>query len=359
MIILTIDSDVTSIERDSVNQPEKRIQLIRENNPEHVEVIKFDEDIYDTFIHKSPEMKLITSDIFLNFLSSIDFQEVEKDIDIQTIDGKGLVPLSFSRQSIDEHLLDIPAHLQAGIYAKDVSTPIYDYTYQQVKESLFLVQRCAIALLENTTNVAYALTPSPGHHASMNQYGGYCFLNNAVYGALLLQSPARKRVIILDIDYHYGDGTQQLCTGFYYKTFSNNISAISIHINPLYDYPKHSGYEGGSMFLSFENITFEPKCDIQQYLSKLEIAISKISEHPTPDYVVLALGYDILMDDLDANMNGGTTIKPEDFKLIAEFISSELKKMNENIKVLITQEGGYNLELIPVASKAFVDNFKI
>lgn len=352
MIILTIDSDVTPIERDSVNQPEKRIQLIRENNPDHVQVIKFNQDIYDTFISKSKQLKSITTDIFMNFLSSIDFKEVEKDIDIQTINGKGLVPLSFSRR-IPEYIHLMPYHLQTGLFAKDVSTPIYDFTYHQVKESLFLVHRCATALLENTTNVAYALTPCPGHHASKNQYGGYCFLNNAVYGASLLKYHPDKNVVILDIDYHHGDGTEQLCSSLRYKT-------ISIHINPLYDYPKHSGHELESTYWN-SNITFEPKCNIDEYISKLDIAMSIIIDDRgnTPDYVVLALGYDILMDDLDANMNGVTTIKPEDFKLIAEFISSRLKKINENIKVLITQEGGYNLELIPLASKAFIDNFKI
>lgn len=153
-----------------------------------------------------------------------------------------------------------------------MSTPIYDFTYQQVKESLFIIQKCVKTLLENQTNVTYTLTNCPGHHASMNQYGGYCFINNAVFGALLMKD-IYKNIAILDIDYHHGDGTQMLCQRLNIKT--------------------------------------------------------------------------------------GTTIKPEDFKLIGEYISSSLKKINENIKVLITQEGGYNLELIPIASKYFVEHFNI
>lgn len=47
----------------------------------------------------------------------------------------------------------------------------------------------------------------PGHHASQNTYGGYCFLNNAAICAKKLQQNGYNNIAILDLDYHAGDGT--------------------------------------------------------------------------------------------------------------------------------------------------------
>ncbi len=55
--------------------------------------------------------------------------------------------------------------------------------------------------------VYYCLNMYPGHHASQNTYGGYCFLNNGAICAKRLQKNGYNNIAILDIDYHAGDGT--------------------------------------------------------------------------------------------------------------------------------------------------------
>ena len=59
-------------------------------------------------------------------------------------------------------------------------------------------------------HLTYGLCRPPGHHAGKALYGGYCFFNNAAIVAQALSASGASRVAILDIDYHHGNGTQQL-----------------------------------------------------------------------------------------------------------------------------------------------------
>ena len=60
------------------------------------------------------------------------------------------------------------------------------------------------------TPLAYGLCRPPGHHAGRNLIGGYCFFNNAAIVAQSLVDRGAQRVAILDVDYHHGNGTQQI-----------------------------------------------------------------------------------------------------------------------------------------------------
>ena len=57
---------------------------------------------------------------------------------------------------------------------------------------------------------AYGLCRPPGHHAARALYAGYCFFNNAAIAADAIAQATGERVGILDIDFHHGNGTQQI-----------------------------------------------------------------------------------------------------------------------------------------------------
>lgn len=358
MIIISSQNLVNHSERDTINRPQHRRVVIEHNLAKYVKKYALEPMTPAQLLSTYPSIYLITGYNFINFLySSYTSFAMCQDIDLTSVDGNGLIPLSINRKDTTYLFLNnIPLHLHCGFYATDLMTPIYENTYQLVSESIQITYLAAQSAFSN--GIAYALVDSPGHHASYNQYGGYCFVNNSVFGALSIQKmiyDSKKTyyedsVLIFDIDYHHSDGTQELC-----KTCE--INTISIHMNPIYDYPKHSGYEfENSKYTT--NIIVEPKTDISGYIDKLNIALNIIATHK-PDAIVLSIGYDILIGDPDVNSNAGMNIKPEDFKLIANTISSSLFKINKDIKVLIVQEGGYNLDLIPEAAYNFVENFKL
>jgi len=80
-------------------------------------------------------------------------------------------------------------------------------------------------LLDGHGKVAYALVRPPGHHAQPSQADGYCFLNNAGLAVQLALDSGCKKVAVIDIDVHYGNGTAE---GFYR---SNKVLTISLHMN--------------------------------------------------------------------------------------------------------------------------------
>lgn len=80
-------------------------------------------------------------------------------------------------------------------------------------------------VLDSRGKLAYALVRPPGHHAQPSRADGYCFLNNAGLAIQLALDSGCRKVAVLDIDVHYGNGTAE---GFYR---SDNALTISIHMN--------------------------------------------------------------------------------------------------------------------------------
>ena len=59
-------------------------------------------------------------------------------------------------------------------------------------------------------SAAYGLCRPPGHHAARAMYGGYCYFNNAAIAAEAIARRTGEPVAILDVDYHHGNGTEQI-----------------------------------------------------------------------------------------------------------------------------------------------------
>ena len=96
-----------------------------------------------------------------------------------------------------------------GYYAFDASTPIVDGTW----DAALAAARCAMtaaALVIEGEAAAYALCRPPGHHAGRSSFGGYCYLNNAALAAQYLLDEGCRRVSVIDVDYHHGNGTQEI-----------------------------------------------------------------------------------------------------------------------------------------------------
>src|SRR5262249_751256 len=122
-----------------------------------------------------------------------------------------------------------------GYYSFDAGTPITAGTWRAVKAAAD-VALTAKELVENGEPSAFALCRPPGHHAGSDFYGGYCFLNNAAIAAQAFRDGGARRVAILDVDYHHGNGTQQI----FYKR--SDVLFVSLHGHPAQEYPYFVGY---------------------------------------------------------------------------------------------------------------------
>ncbi len=122
-----------------------------------------------------------------------------------------------------------------GRYAFDAGTPIgagtWDAAYAGAQVALSALQ----PLLDNGIRASFALCRPPGHHAGADYCGGYCYLNNAAIAAQSVID-AGRRVAILDIDYHHGNGTQDI---FWDR---GDVFYASVHADPATDYPFYWGH---------------------------------------------------------------------------------------------------------------------
>jgi len=232
-----------------------------------------------------------------------------------------------------------------GYYSFDLSAPIVAGTYRAARAAADAALTGAALLLEGQP-LAYALCRPPGHHAGRDLYGGYCYLNNAAIAAQYLaignwgsgtgsapnsQSPipnSQSRVAILDIDFHHGNGTQQI---FYDR---DDVLFVSIHADPVREYPYFAGYadERGAGAGAGFNLNFPLEAGVTnaRYLAVLEQALAAIADF-APRFLVLSAGFDTF---------GGDPIG--DFALTADaypLIGRQIAMLG--LPTLVVQEGGY------------------
>jgi len=122
-----------------------------------------------------------------------------------------------------------------GAYAFDVGTPIAQGTW----EAAYWSAQCALTALDEIAagaRHAFALCRPPGHHAGADYMGGYCYLNNAAIAARRAGTLGLGPVAILDVDYHHGNGTQDIFLR------DPRVLFASIHADPATDYPFYWGH---------------------------------------------------------------------------------------------------------------------
>ena len=85
------------------------------------------------------------------------------------------------------------------------------------------------AVWQGQARRGFALTRPPGHHATTHRGMGFCLLNNVALAAeYLVQEFGAKRLAIVDLDLHHGNGTQDI---FWTR---GDVFYISTHQSPLY-----------------------------------------------------------------------------------------------------------------------------
>src|SRR6185436_10486103 len=177
---------------------------------------------------------------------------------------------------------------RAGYYIMDLSACIVEGTYSAALASVNCALSAAQVVAAGSENSAFALCRPPGHHAGKDYAGGYCFINNASVAANWLVS--KGRVAILDMDYHCGNGTQDI---FYDR---DDVLTISIHADPDFEYPSYIGYadeHGEGQGLGFHHNFPLPRGTADDaYLETLTEANQLIREFK-PVYLVVSAGMDI------------------------------------------------------------------
>ncbi|MCL4527815.1 MAG: histone deacetylase family protein [Chloroflexi bacterium] len=277
---------------------------------------------------------------YLKFLASAwdEWQAPVSEFDFAP-DNSALLPATFALRRHPHKPKSLLG--RAGYYMMDLSAVIVKGTYEAALSSTNCALTGAQAIIEGEP-VAFALCRPPGHHAGKDYAAGYCFINNAAVAANELSS--KDKVVILDIDYHAGNGTQDI---FYNRS---DVLTISIHADPAYEYPYYAGYEdeiGSGQGKGFHhNFPLPSGTDDLRYLAVLERAIGTIKTFK-PKYLIVSAGVDIY----DGDPFGTFKITRQGIRQIGTKIA------NLELPTLFVMEGGYANEALGENVVALLESF--
>lgn len=231
-----------------------------------------------------------------------------------------------------------------GFYSMDAGVPIKAGTWEAVRSSANVALTAMDKVLAGAQS-AFALCRPPGHHAAREYMGGYCYLNNVAIAAERCLSRGARRVAILDVDFHHGNGTQSI---FYDRS---DVFFASIHGDPLESYPYFAGHQqeqGAGNGLGYNaNYPLPKGTTWEQYRAALENAISRVVAHQ-PDYLVVSLGVDTFKDDPISHFQ----LEGDDFGRMGEMIA------NAKLPTLFVMEGGYMVDEIGINAVNTLQGFE-
>jgi acetoin utilization deacetylase AcuC-like enzyme len=183
----------------------------------------------------------------------------------------------------------------------------------------------ALKLSLTTPENSFSLMRPPGHHSGTERVMGFCYLNNVAIAALnALKLPNIKRIAILDIDNHYGNGTQEIVKGM------PGIIHVDLHCAP--DFPNVPYTSAENCF----NYQLPHGTTEEAYLRELDKGLARIANF-NPEGVVVSAGFDTFEKDPVGNLK----LEIPSFRKIGERIKALGKP------VCSVLEGGYNPDDLP------------
>jgi acetoin utilization deacetylase AcuC-like enzyme len=225
----------------------------------------------------------------------------------------------------------------SGYYCIDTFTPINRNAYPAARRGVDCALTAAREILDGR-RMAYALVRPPGHHAERRVFGGFCYFNNNAIAAQYLC--AYGKVAILDIDYHHGNGQQEI---FYRRP---DVLTVSVHGHPKFAYPYFTGFEderGEGEGEGFNlNLPLPENLDGERYRKALGKALHRIEEF-FPQFLVVALGLDTAKGD----PTGTWSLMAKDFEENGRLIGTL------GLPTLVVQEGGYRTRTLGQNARNF------
>ena len=238
-----------------------------------------------------------------------------------------------------------PSHIDGklGYYALAAETAITEGTWKAAYASA-QVALTGADLVRGGERGAFALCRPPGHHAAFDMFGGYCFLNNAAIAAQSMLDRGAKRIAILDVDFHHGNGTQDI---FYTR---DDVFFASLHGAPEEAFPHFLGYAdetgtgAGEGFTA--NYPMPPGTPFSEWRKALTSALERIAKY-APDALIVSLGVDTFETD------------PISFFKLAspDFTTYGGDIAGLGLPTLFVMEGGYDIDEIGLNTVNVLEGF--
>lgn len=231
----------------------------------------------------------------------------------------------------------------AGRYSMDSSTPLTADSWI----SAYWSTQSALSALDFVLagdRVAVGLCRPPGHHAGADYLGGYCFINQAAVAAQAARDAGIERVAILDIDYHHGNGTQDI---FWDR---GDVFYASVHADPATDFPFYWGHadeigEGDGQGATL-NLPLPQGTTIDAFRAAQATALDAIRRFE-PGMLIVSFGADTYAGDPIANF----ALQMADYAVLGGDIAKA------GMPTVILTEGGYAVDQLAENLASFLSGF--
>lgn len=201
------------------------------------------------------------------------------------------------------------------------------------------------AVMAGTVKNAFCAVRPPGHHATPTRGMGFCVYNNVAIAARYVQKVHRLgRVLIVDWDYHHGNGTQDI---FYEDESVFYFSTHEYGAYPGTGGPAETGR--GKGLGTTLNVPLPAGASDTQILQAFETNLAPAARKFRPDFILISAGFDGMRNDL----LGRFDITPQGFAAITRVVVKLADELCQG-RLVSVLEGGYRLDGLAASVTAHV-----
>jgi acetoin utilization deacetylase AcuC-like enzyme len=224
-----------------------------------------------------------------------------------------------------------------GLLDKE-DTVVSGESYEVARLAAGGAMKAADLVMRGKYRNSFAFVRPPGHHAGPDYSMGFCVFNNvAVAASYLLENFGLERVLILDVDSHHGNGTQEI----FYK--SSKVLYVSLHEDPI-EFPSEGfadevGNEEGVGYTV--NVPLPYGTDDRIYLRAFNEIAAPIVKQYRPQFILVSTGFDAHYADPVGNMYLSAFSYA---KIFDQLLESATKFCQGKLVAIL--EGGYSLKFL-------------
>lgn len=301
--------------------------------PERVDVVLdalADHPRHEAVPHDDALLRAVHDDDFLRHLAHIAEDWAQGPYD-ELVGQDRVVPYVFPTAAMLAGMpptAPVATHARAGTYCYDTMTLVGPGTWEAARAAVD-VALTAVDLVVAGERAAYALCRPPGHHVTPRGYGGSCYLNNAAVAAEALRAAGHRRVAVIDVDAHHGNGTQAV---FWERP---DVRYGSLHVDPaagwfphLFGHAHEQGAGPGAG--TTRNLPLPEGTGDGPWVA----AVAELAEWAGDcDALVVSLGVDAAGDDPESPLQ----VTADGFRAAGRVLG------DLGVPSVLVQEGGYDL----------------
>ena len=225
-------------------------------------------------------------------------------------------------------------HLDADTYVTSAS---WQLAHQAAGGAIAI----ASAVWHGHARRGFALTRPPGHHACHGQGMGFCLLNNVALAAeFLLQAEGARRLAIVDLDLHHGNGTQDI---FWNR---DDVFYISTHQSPFYPGTGFLDETGAGEGVGCNaNFPLPPGSGDQALQAVIQTLVLPLLARYEPEMILVSYGFDPHWADPLGQLNMSAAGLHLAIRQLADFSETACRG-----SLALFLEGGYNLDAAAACS---------